>query len=197
MARPYRLFLVRHLKTAANESRQYCGWTDSELASADGEAVEFPVAVRHVYGSDLSRTRQTASIYFPQAKYTADGRLRECSFGDFEGQTYEQLQHDPDYRNWLDDPWHVPPRNGETLKQVKARVLNALSELPNEAVAVTHGGVIRVVLDTFAPLSRSFWEWNVPNGSIWQLEWADEQEMKEGKRCTSLSEVPITAKRTM
>ncbi|PID15189.1 histidine phosphatase family protein [Sporosarcina sp. P34] len=197
MARPYRIFLVRHLTTTANEQRLYCGWTDSELVSQEGEAIEFPVAVQHVMGSDLIRTRQTAAIYFPQIDFTADVRWRECHFGDFEGQSYDQLKNDPDYRNWLDDAWNTPPRNGETLQQVKARVLDAIAELPNEAVVVTHGGVIRVVLDTFTQEQRSFWEWDVTNGSIWQLEWASENEFKEGKPCTSLSEVPITVKQTM
>ncbi|PIC66795.1 histidine phosphatase family protein [Sporosarcina sp. P16a] len=197
MARPYRIFLVRHLKTIANEQRVYCGWTDSGLVSLEGEAIELPVAVQQVIGSDLIRTRQTATIYFPQAEFAADLRWRECHFGDFEEQTYDQLKNDPDYRNWLDDSWNIPPRNGETLQQVKSRVLDALAELPNEAVVVTHGGVIRVVLDTFTQNHRSFWEWNVTNGSIWQLEWASEKEFKEGKPCTSLSEVPITAKRIM
>ncbi|ARF17946.1 histidine phosphatase family protein [Sporosarcina ureae] len=197
MVRPYRIFLIRHLKTTTNAQKVYCGWTDSGLVSEEGEAIDFPVPVQQVTGSDLSRTRQTAAIYFPNINFTADPRWRECNFGDFEEQTYDQLKNDPDYRNWLDDAWNTPPRNGETLQQVKSRVLEALAELPNDAVVVTHGGVIRVVLDTFAQDNRSFWDWDVTNGSIWQLEWASAEEFKEGKPCTSLSEVPITAKRTM
>ncbi|PIC64715.1 histidine phosphatase family protein [Sporosarcina sp. P13] len=197
MARPYRLFFIRHLKTVANEKRQYCGWTNSELAQMAGEAIEFPVVVEKVYGSDLIRTRQTAKIYFPDASYIEDSRLRECHFGDFEEQTYEELKDDPDYRNWLDDPWQVAPRNGETLQQVKLRVLDVLEALPNDAVVVTHGGVIRLLLDTFATDSRPFWEWKIDNGSVWQFEWADEQQRKERAQCMSLSEVPITAKRSM
>lgn len=197
MARPYRLFFIRHLTTAGNEKRQYCGWTDSELVQTAGEAIEFPVDVEKVFGSDLLRTRQTAQIYFPQAQYSEDCRLRECHFGDFEERTYEELKGDPDYRNWLDDPWQVAARNGETLRQVKSRVLEALQDLPNDAVVVTHGGVIRLLLDAFAPDFRSFWEWQVTNGSIWQFEWTNEQQWKERARCTSLSEVPITAKRSM
>lgn len=197
MARPYRLFLIRHLKSTSNGNGQYCGWTDCDLISNEGDPIDFPVAVPHVFCSDLKRTIQTAAIYFPQATFEADPRVRECNFGDFEGKTYAQLKNDPDYRNWLKDPWHVPPRNGESLGHVKSRVLDALAELPNDSVVVTHGGVIRVVLDTFTQDDRSFWDWDVSNGSIWQLEWASKEEFKEGKPCTSLSEVPITAKQTM
>ncbi|AXI01083.1 histidine phosphatase family protein [Sporosarcina sp. PTS2304] len=197
MARPYRLFFIRHLTTVGNEKRQYCGWTDSELVQATGEAIEFPVIVERVVGSDLTRTRQTAAIYFPDAAYVEDHRLRECHFGDFEEKTYDELKDDQDYRNWLEDPWRVAARNGETLQQVKSRVLEALDDLPNDTVVVTHGGVIRLLLEAFATDSRSFWEWQVDNGSIWQFEWADERQWKERARCTSLSEVPITAKQSM
>jgi len=197
MARPYRVFLIRHLKSTSNGNGQYCGWTDCDLISNEGDPIDFPVAVPHVFCSDLKRTIQTAAIYFPQATFEADPRVRECNFGDFEGKTYAQLKNDPDYRNWLNDPWHVPPCNGESLGHVKSRVLDALVELPSDSVVVTHGGVIRVVLDTFTQDDRSFWDWDVSNGSIWQLEWASKEEFKEGKPCTSLSEVPITAKQTM
>ncbi|GKV66840.1 MULTISPECIES: histidine phosphatase family protein [unclassified Sporosarcina] len=196
MARPYRLFIVRHLKTTANEKRQYCGWTDCDLLATQRDAIEFPIEVEQVYGSDLKRTRQTAAIYFPQAVFTEDPRLRECHFGDFEEKTYEQLKDDTDYRQWLDDPWQKAPRNGETLEQVKSRVLAAVHELPNEMVVVTHSGVIRLLLDLFSRDQKPFWEWNVQNGSAWQFEWADEQQWKEGKPCTSISEVPITVKRS-
>ena len=196
MARPYRLFLIRHLKSTSNGNGQYCGWTDCDLIEMEGEAIDFPIDVSHVHGSDLKRTAQTSAIYFPSATFEADERLRECNFGDFEEQTYAQLKHDPDYRNWLNDPWHVPPRNGENLSHVKSRVLDALHELPNDSVVVTHGGVIRVMLDTFVQDERSFWQWDVTNGSIWQFEWRTKEEFEEGKPCTSLSEVPITAKRT-
>ncbi|WP_153730335.1 histidine phosphatase family protein [Sporosarcina obsidiansis] len=197
MARPYRLFLIRHLPTNANKKRQYCGWTDIGLARDEGDSIEFPIDVNQVYGSDLRRAHQTAAIYFPEAMYQADSRWRECNFGDFEGKTYEQLKDDAAYRRWLADPWQVAPRNGETLQQVKVRILDALQDLPNDSVVVTHGGVIRLLLETFSADPRTFWEWTVSNGSVWQFEWEDEQQWKEGQPCTSLSEVPITAKRSM
>lgn len=197
MAHPYRLYIVRHLKTEANQSRQYCGWTDIDIADTSAEAVEFPFAVNKVYGSDLKRTRQTAAMYFPEAAYTGDAGLRECNFGDFEMKTYEELQHDPDYRAWIDDPWNTAPRNGESLQQMKARVTQALDGLPDESVVVTHSGVIRLLLDLFSSGGKTFWEHTVKNGSIWKFEWVDEQQMKEGLPCTSISEVPITARRTM
>ncbi|WP_301107279.1 histidine phosphatase family protein [Sporosarcina sp.] len=196
MACTHRVYLVRHLKTTANEKRQYCGWTDSGLVLEEGDAIEFPVEVKHVTGSDLKRTRQTAAIYFPGVEFTEDARWRECHFGDFEGKTFEELKGNVDYTKWLENPWQQSPKNGETLGQVKSRALEAFCELPNEAVVVTHGGVIRLLLELFSPEPRSFWEWNVQNGSIWQFECADEQQWKEGKPCTSLLEVPITAKRS-
>lgn len=197
MAHPYRLYIVRHLKTRANQNRQYCGWTDIELADTSAGAVQFPFTVNEVYGSDLKRARQTAAIYFPEAAYTGDARWRECNFGDFEGKTYSELADDPDYRAWIDDPWEQAPRNGESLKQMEERVTDALPGLPDEAVVVTHSGVIRLLLDLFSSDGQTFWERTVLNGAIWKFEWADERQMKEGWPCTSISEVPITARRIM
>lgn len=193
MARHHRLFLIRHLPTAANRRGAYCGWTDDPLSEERGKAIQWEMKPKRIYGSDLQRARQTAAIYFPDAEYCTDSRLRECHFGEFEGKTYEQLKHDETYRRWIDDPYQSAPAQGETLLAVRERVLNALSELPNDAIVVTHGGPIRLALEMFSPQVKSFWDWQVTNGSIWQFEWEDKKDLEEGRRCTYLSEVPIMA----
>ena len=105
-----------------------------------------------VYGSDLIRAKQTAEIDRAWCgAIIADARLRECHFGDFEGKTYEELELDNDYRNWLDDPQTHAPRGGESLADVEKRVMEALVSLPNGAVVITHGGPIRIALTRFSP----------------------------------------------
>lgn len=195
MARRYRLYFVRHLTSTANEKRQYAGWTDCDIVKTERRPIDFLSA--EVHGSDLKRTRQTAEIYFPNAEYHADPRWRECNFGVFEGKTYEQLKGDAAYRGWIDDPWQKAPQHGETLQQVKDRALEALYGLENNSIVVTHGGIISILLHTFSKEPREFWQWRAENGSVWKFEWADETDWKEGKKCRSLSEVPITAKPRM
>lgn len=199
MAGDHHLYLIRHLATAGNRGKKYIGWTDEPIVPVeDEESYRFAIVdSKIVYGSDLVRARQSTALLMPDADYHADARLRECHFGEFEGKTYAELEKDKDYRNWIDDPQTYAPRGGESLEDVERRVLEALVSLPNGAVAVTHGGPIRIALTRYSPEPRDFWLWQIPHGSVWRLEWSNHNEMKEGGRCVSLSEVPITGKGNM
>ncbi|MFJ7934274.1 histidine phosphatase family protein [Sporosarcina sp. NPDC096371] len=188
------LTIIRHLPTAGNQERKYIGWTDEPIVAT---ATNCQHDARFVYGSDLVRARQTAALYFPDAKYHADSDWRECHFGDFEGKTYADLEKEKDYRQWIDDPYTYAPRGGESLIALEKRVLSALKRVSNGAVIVTHGGPIRLILTRFSPVEKAFWSWDIPHGSGYRLEWPSEQAFKEGQRCTSLSAVPITANETM
>ena len=201
MASSHHLYLIRHLPTAGNRARKYIGWTDEPIDTADLDLeayrkVQMPES-GIVYGSDLLRAKESAKLLFPGSVYRADARLRECNFGVFEGKTYADLEMDKDYRAWLDNMLVHAPRGGESVADVERRVLDALLELPNGAVVVTHGGPIRIALSRFSQEPRDFWSWQVPHGSAWKFEWRHYEELKEGGRCVSLSEVPITEKGTM
>ncbi|MFS0575917.1 histidine phosphatase family protein [Sporosarcina sp. 179-K 3D1 HS] len=186
MVRRYRIHLIRHLPTAGNQARQYIGWTDEPVVVNEGRITE-PLNPSVVYGSDLLRAKQTAELYFPEAAYEADARWRECNFGVFEGKTYAELEKVQEYRDWIDNPFLMAPEDGESLRDVQKRVLEALAELPDEAVVVTHGGPMRVILTKFSPIPQEFWSWNIPHGVVYQLDWDSEQAFKEGKPCMSIS----------
>jgi alpha-ribazole phosphatase len=188
--------LIRHLPTLGNQKRQYIGWTDeSILPIGEPTSVMLPWKPEIVHGSDLMRCRESAALYFPEAIYESDWRFRESHFGAWEGKTYEVLKDNKTYRSWIDDPYEITPPNGESLLEVKGRVLAALLELPEEKAEhfiVTHGGPIRMMLTQFSPEKQDFWFWNIPHGSIWSLKWNHRNDFVEGKKCTSLSAVPIT-----
>ncbi|MDW0108608.1 histidine phosphatase family protein [Sporosarcina aquimarina] len=189
MDRGIELVVIRHLPTVGNAKRQYIGWTDESIVPAAVKPLD--VGCDLVYGSDLLRARQTAELLFPNAGYQADERFRECNFGEFEGKTYAQLEEREHYRSWVDDPTTSAPPEGESLKQVEMRVLEAFRQLPPGARLVTHGGPIRLLLARFAPEQREFWSWKVPHGAIFRFHWDSEEQWKEGERCTSLSEAQL------
>lgn len=195
MARRVTLTLIRHLPTLGNKRRQYIGWTDeSIIGTADAER-RLPWNPPIVYGSDLLRCQESAALYFPQAKYFSHTHFRESHFGEWEGKTYDMLKDDKTYRAWIDNPTVYKPPGGESLLDVKSRVFAALLQLPDEQTdyfIVTHGGPIRLLLTEFSPEEQDFWSWSIPHGSVWRLEWQDRSDFKGGKRCTSLSAVPIT-----
>lgn len=192
MADRFVLLLIRHLPTRGNQERRYIGWTDESIIEwTHGHRCLISTPI--VFGSDLSRTQQSAAVYFPEATFITDPRWRECNFGVFEGKTYADLEKNEDYRRWIDDPGGNPPPEGESLAQLKKRVLAVLKEMPNDAVVMTHGGPIRVLLTTFSQEEKAFWSWEIPHGSAYRLEWENAMAFKEGKACTSISAVPITA----
>ncbi|MEK4699069.1 histidine phosphatase family protein [Solibacillus sp. FSL R7-0668] len=185
--------LIRHEKTDANLKRKYIGWTDEPIV----EQVEFSPFVQSefIYGSDLIRCQQTANGYFPEATFIAHKQLRELNFGDFEMKTYEQLQHDPIYRAWIDDPYNVTPPNGEDFEQFKQRVISAFMEIveaQQNYIFVVHGGVIRVLLSQLASEEKMFQQVMAQHRMVYTLHWDSLEDLKGGARCTSYSEAHIT-----
>lgn len=124
------LLLVRHGTTRWNREKRYLGHTDipldpggrDELAPLARELAG--KAFRSVYCSDLARCRETLAIISAAHADTAmyDPRLREMDFGAWEGHTYEQLQHEPLYRQWIDSPQQVTPPGGESWADFAGRV---------------------------------------------------------------------------
>ena len=76
---------------------------------------------------------------------------------------------------------HLHHVGGESLTELETRVVAALKQLPNEAVVVTHGGPIRVILTKFSPEEKEFWSWDIPHGTGYRLEWESDKAFKEGK----------------
>jgi broad specificity phosphatase PhoE len=102
-----------------------------------------------------------------------DPRLREANRGRWEGYTFDEIKRSEpeDFAAWMRGgaAWRFP--GGESLQEQQDRVLAALSdieaagELP--ALAVCHGGSIRVVLCSRDPRGlRSFHDFEVPNVAV-------------------------------
>lgn len=199
MVRHFTLTLIRHMPTEGNRKKQYIGWTDESIMPVN-QNFALPWQPRIVYGSDLRRCQESAALYFPNAIYKSDWRLRESFFGDWEGKTYDMLKEDKRYRKWIEEPTVKKPPNGESLQEVETRVMAALGQLPGDSSShfiVTHGGPIRILLTRFSPEEQDFWSWEIPHQSVWQFVWENEQAFKERKRCVSLSAVPIMGKKLL
>lgn len=197
------LLLVRHGTTRWNREKRYLGHTDipldpggrDELAPLARELAG--KAFHGVYCSDLARCRETLAIISPAHADTAmyDPRLREMDFGAWEGHTYEQLQHEPLYRQWIDSPQQVTPPGGESWADFAGRVdgfVGSLlkdvegacsrpagtqndggaalpeSQVPPEMLIVAHGGVLRQLAVRLVP-GLSFWDVHVQPGSLLRI----------------------------
>ncbi|TES56348.1 histidine phosphatase family protein [Halalkalibacterium halodurans] len=194
------ILLIRHSLTVCNEQKRYNGWKDEHL-SPNGRAAAQMLSQRMplvdcVCSSDLTRACETASILFPGHEIQAFPEFREVNFGCWEGKRYDELMDEPSYRQWLEDAEQFYPPDGETLPTFYKRVNQGWEKLLQEANArkahrlavVTHAGVIRVLLDTWARREDvTFWDWKIPFGVGYWIFGTYEKERKEFQ-CISLQE---------
>lgn len=155
MTAPARIGLLRHGETTGTGFR---GRGCDDPLTPEGEramhaAFEASGQWDRVVCSPLQRCRLPAEGFARAAALPVqcDPRLQELHFGDWEGQTAEQLmQTDAEAlgRFWQ-DPFGCPPPNGEDLGSFRDRVLAGWEQsviAPGDRVlVVTHGGVIRLL----------------------------------------------------
>ncbi|WP_462409704.1 histidine phosphatase family protein [Neobacillus sp. Marseille-QA0830] len=191
--------LFRHSITVENQRKAYLGWTDSPLCGDTKELVTNRVYDGY-FSSDLMRCVLTANRLFPGSRLQLMKEWREMYFGEWEGQTYEDLKHLQDYQQWLANPFLTGPPQGESYEQFSKRVdtgwtktkANILEENLKSCAVITHGGVIKYLLSRYAPDERDFWSWHTPHHVGFELIFTRER-LRRGARCILLQEVPLTA----
>lgn len=150
-----RLTLIRHGPTAWNAEKRAQGRSDIPL-SAEGRAevaswrAPAEIADDALYASPLRRARETAAILFDAAAQV-EPRLTEMAWGAWEGRTIPELRATlgPAMAENEARGLDFTPEGGESPRQVLARVRPWIEEIAQggrDATAVTHLGVIRVVM---------------------------------------------------
>lgn len=162
-----RLLLIRHGETAWNAEKRWQGWADVPLSPVGEEqakqaavalgtffSVDAPLHL--IASSDLTRAQQTAEILRVHLAahdpiHTERG-LRERDVGELSGLTAAQVEeHWPGLlARWRAGGIEAPP-GGESTADFLARTREAVESLlagtppGSTTLAVTHGGVIRVL----------------------------------------------------
>lgn len=159
----YRISILRHGITEANENGIYIGKTDLPLSEAGREMLEdkydqleYP-KVQRVYTSPLERAIQSAEILFPDREIVIVDDLTEMDFGVFEGLPAEELIHLDSYKKWLKGGLDNPPPNGETLRNMMMRCYSALNLIIMDMMkngythvgVVTHSGILMNMMSCF------------------------------------------------
>ncbi len=164
---PDPLIHIRHGETDWNLARRLQGQQDIPLnETGRGQAgrngrrlkellVELdrdPLSLDWV-ASPMARTRETMEIIrrevgIDPSGYRIEADLREISFGELEGLTYEDVAelHPHFYQHILTDKWTFEPPGGESYIQVANRVAPVLARITQPCIIVAHGGVFRAVL---------------------------------------------------
>ena len=103
--------------------------------------------------SPLGRARATMELVrgtlgLLAESYTADDRLREIGYGQWESMTLEQAEaRDPVlYARRLADKWTVAAPGGESYAEVQARVSDWYAQVSGATVVVAHGGTARTLM---------------------------------------------------
>jgi probable phosphoglycerate mutase len=103
--------------------------------------------------SPLLRARDTmqllrGSLRLPPEDYAIDDRLREISYGHWEGATLAEAQlADPAiFAARQAEKWTVPPPCGESYAAAEARMSDWYRQLSADTVAVAHGGTARALM---------------------------------------------------
>lgn len=158
-----RLYLIRHGLTEANLRRLYYGATDLPLCE---EGIQGILAAKarglypdraglKLYTSGLLRTEQTLSLIYGDVPHEALPAWAEMDFGAFEMKSYEELKNNPDYIRWIEDEsGELACPGGETNNQALARFtagLKLLRERNQDALVITHGGVIARLMGWLFP----------------------------------------------
>jgi broad specificity phosphatase PhoE len=175
------IYLARHGETPWNLEGRWQGHTDIALSTRGREQARALAArlrdlgIGHIRASDLARARETAEIVGRElgiSEVVIDPRLRERSFGVFEGLTGEECaaRFPDEWARYQADRRCVPP-GGEPQDQVAARLLPAVQEAAAAAngrsvLVVGHGGAMRALLG--AAFGRAFPP--MANGCLLRLE---------------------------
>ena len=184
-----RVIAVRHGQTAWNVALRIQGHTDIALDDhGRWQAQRLALALAHepvqaVYSSDLQRARQTAQAFAGAAGLPVvdEPGLRERHFGHFEGRTFAEIEQrwPDDARRWRQRDPDFAPGDGESLRQLHARCVEACVRLARRhrgqtILVVTHGGVLdilyRAATRTALDAPRS---WALGNATVNRLLHAD------------------------
>lgn len=187
MQEPTRIIAIRHGETAWNVQGRIQGHldvalNDTGLWQAQQAARDLlDTVITRIYSSDLRRAMQTAQAIaqVTSAQVVAERRLRERSFGEYEGRTFTEVEQDaPEHaRRWRQRDPDYAPAGGENLRALRERIASAVGELAarhagEQIVLVSHGGVMDTLYrlatrqDLQAPRT-----WLLPNAAINRLLW--------------------------
>ncbi|OLP58802.1 phosphoglycerate mutase [Xaviernesmea oryzae] len=159
------IYMIRHGQTDWNAELRLQGQCDIPLnAIGRQQATGNGLALARLVGPDiarfdfvaspLSRTRETmerlrTAMGLAPTEYRVDARLKEVSFGDWEGLTLPEVEmRDPQRLAAREaSKWDfLPPGEAaESYEILSWRIASWLSDVDKPTVCVSHGGVIRAL----------------------------------------------------
>lgn len=196
------IWLVRHGETEWNLEKRHQGHLDSPLtdrglrqAAALGEGLRTAFAtdqIDQVLTSPLGRARDTAdrlagTLEINPSSIVADDRLREISWGKWDGLTPEEIDHAfPGERaRRRQTRWTYVPEDGESYAMAVERVRDLFDTLSSQHryLVVGHGAVNRVIRGLCRGLAESeILNLDQPQDAVLHLKDGREHRLKAGRK---------------
>jgi broad specificity phosphatase PhoE len=157
------IYFIRHGETAWNAEGRLQGQQDIALnTTGHNQAAYVGTLLKNLtnlpqnidfISSPMLRTQDTMqrlrlSAGLDPASYKTDERLKEISFGRWEGLTWPEVRKaDPKGASGREaDKWNYVPPNGESYEMLMERIVPWLESIIDPSLVVAHGGVARVLL---------------------------------------------------
>jgi probable phosphoglycerate mutase len=172
-----RVCLIRHATNDLQKEGILAGWTPGVHLNQEGRTQAqalaqrlTPVEIEAVYTSPLERTLETAEIIAAPhgLPVVVRERLGEVDFGRWTGQAVERLRERPLWHAAQFVPSTVRFPDGESPRQMQARVVAALEDLrakhsQHTIVVVTHADVIKAAVAHYVGLHLDLFQRIVVN----------------------------------
>lgn len=158
------LLLIRHAVNDYVKTGRLAGWTPgvhlNDEGKAQAEALGKRLAtspLKHIYASPLERTMETAQAiqqHHPHLSIEVNMAIAEVRYGDWEGQPISALRQRKMWEVVQEYPSRAYFPNGETMRGVQVRVIEAIEDLvqkhPNQMIAlVFHADLIKMAIAHF------------------------------------------------
>ncbi len=158
------IMLVRHAVNDFVKTGKLAGWTPNvhlnEEGIAQAEALGSRLAttkIDHLYASPLERTMETAEAIQKHQSHltiTQTTELGEVRYGDWEGKSIASLRSRKMWQIVQEYPSRAYFPNGETMRGVQTRAVNAVEQLvenhPSQLIViVSHADIIKMVTAHF------------------------------------------------
>ncbi|MEC4749291.1 alpha-ribazole phosphatase [Methylomicrobium sp. Wu6] len=176
------IYLIRHTRTGTEAGLCY-GESDVALAESFADDLqtlrqklpELPADCR-VFSSPLTRCLQLAETL--STNVTADERLLELNFGDWEGLRFNEIEADL-LKEWTANFVEIAPPEGESFTDLYERLgdfwRDILQQSHEQVLIVTHAGAIRALLARVLtlPLANAF-QLRIDPGSVHKLRYQND-----------------------
>lgn len=145
-----RIYLIRHGETEWARLGRHTGKTDLPLlpqGETDARQVGrrlSPLSFQHVWSSPRQRARRTCELAGLGARMEIEADLQEWDYGDYEGQTADEIRA-------LRPSWNIYRDgcpNGESAETIRARadrMVQRLSSLSGTVALFSHGHFLRIL----------------------------------------------------